>query len=58
MQRASLAAYTKIFINCRLKAENSLERSGPELNYNSSNDQQDVVLSTSTILLHQSQDPD
>lgn len=57
-QRVSLAACTKIFINCSLKAENSLERSGQKLNYKISNDQQDAVLSTSTILLHQSQDPD
>lgn len=59
-QRASLAAYTKIFINCSLKAEKNSERSGPELNYKNSicsfNDVKDVEWSTSTTLLYQSQD--
>lgn len=50
-RRVSLAAYTKIFTSRSLKAENSLERSCPKLNYKSNNDQQDVVLSTSTVLL-------
>lgn len=58
IQRASLAGYTKIFINCNLKAEKSLERLGSELNYKNIIDQKDVKLSTSTILLHQSQNPD
>lgn len=46
------------FSSTVVKAEKNLERSAPDLNFKNCNDQNFVKLSTSTALLHQSQDPD